>query len=207
MAVTATWAADPTKMALVVVDVQNDFAHPHGNLHVDGGEQVLPPVNDEVAAARGSGALVVYTQDWHPQSTPHFAKDGGAWPTHCVQGTWGAAFHDDLEVNGPVIQKGAGGEDGYSGFTEQAPHGGQEQPTGLEALLQQRHIEQLVVVGLAQDVCVKETVLDALRLGYRVSVRADATRAANLQPGDGERALQTMTAHGAQILHPTAQTR
>lgn len=190
MAVAAHWSSDPTKMALVVVDVQNDFAHPHGNLYIDGGEDILPPVNEEVAAARGSGALVVYTQDAHPESTPHFAKNGGAWPTHCVHGTWGAAFHDDLEVNGPVIRKGTGGEDGYSGFTEQIPHGGHVQPTWLDALLRQHNIEQLVIVGLAQDVCVKETVLDARRLGYHVSVRADATRAANLQPTDGDAALQ-----------------
>jgi len=72
------------RTALLVVDVQNDFAEPAGSLSVAGGLDVVPVVNAEVQAARAAGALVVYTQDWHPPSTPHFAKDGGAWPVHCV---------------------------------------------------------------------------------------------------------------------------
>ena len=103
--------------ALVVVDVQNDFAHPDGGLYVRGGENLVPTINAQIAKAREAGAVVVYTADWHPASTPHFAKDGGIWPDHCVMDTWGAEFHADLDVDGPVVRKGSNGEDGYSGFT------------------------------------------------------------------------------------------
>lgn len=186
--------------ALVVVDMQNDFAHPEGGLYVRGGEEIIEVVNDEIREARLGGGLVVYTQDWHPETTPHFAKDGGIWPTHCVQGTWGAGFHDDLEVLGPVVQKGTSGEDGYSGFTVQHPVNGETHPTGLDALLKERAIQRLVVVGLAQDVCVKETVLEARSLGYEVTVPRDATRPVNLRPGDGQASIRAMSDSGARIL-------
>jgi nicotinamidase/pyrazinamidase len=78
------------KTALIVVDVQNDFADPRGNLHVPGGASIIPTINQEIQRARSAGATVVYTQDWHPESTPHFEKDGGIWPIHCVKETWGA---------------------------------------------------------------------------------------------------------------------
>ncbi|MGZ6140529.1 MAG: isochorismatase family protein, partial [Myxococcaceae bacterium] len=102
------------RTVLVVVDVQNDFADPAGGLSVRGGEGILPAVNREVTAAQESGALVVYTQDWHPESTPHFAKDGGVWPVHCVAGTWGAELHPGLAVAAaaPRVRKGSNGEDG-----------------------------------------------------------------------------------------------
>lgn len=186
--------------ALIVVDMQNDFAHPDGGLYVVEGEKTVPVINDHVEVARDRGALVVWTQDWHPETTPHFAKDGGIWPTHCVQGTWGADFHDELIVGGPVVQKGTGGEDGYSAFTMQHPGSGEKNATGLHDLLAERGIRFTVVVGLAQDVCVKETVLDALRLGYEVAVPTAATRPVNLQPGDGDAALEAMTGAGARIL-------
>ena len=186
--------------ALVVVDVQNDFAHPDGGLYVSGGEEIIPAINDEVRAAQRNGALVIYTQDWHPETTPHFAKDGGIWPTHCVQETWGAGFHEDLEVLGAVVRKGTGGEDAYSGFTMQHPVNGETSATGLDDLLKQRAIQKLVVVGLAQDVCVKETVLEARRLGYQVTVLSEATRPVNLSPGDGQASLRAMRDSGARIL-------
>ncbi len=185
--------------ALVVVDVQNDFAHPDGNLHVAGGEDIVDRVNREVAAATDAGALVVYTQDWHPESTPHFAKDGGTWPTHCVRDTWGAAFHEDLRVAGPVVQKGTGGEDGYSGFTVADPTSGATTPTALADHLDRHGVRRLVVVGLAQDVCVKETVLDGRRLGYDVEVPTAATRPVELEAGDGAAALAEMADAGAVV--------
>ena len=187
------------RSALVVVDVQNDFAHPEGSLHVPGGEDVVWAVNREIERAKSAGALVAYTQDWHPESTPHFAKDGGVWPTHCVQDTWGAQFHAGLVVGGPVVQKGTGGEDGYSGFSVRDPESGEEAPTALERILREHGVERVVVVGLAQDVCVKETVLDARRLGFDTVVVRDATAAVNLDPGDGERALEAMDAAGARL--------
>jgi nicotinamidase/pyrazinamidase len=192
-------AAYDSSTALIVVDVQNDFADPNGSLYVSGGETIVPVVNEEMARARDAGAFVVYTQDWHPDNTPHFQKDGGLWPVHCVQETWGAAFHPDLEVKGDVVRKGTGGEDGYSGFTIRDPTSGAEQSTELADLLRERGIERVVVVGLATDYCVKETALDAVRLGFDTTVRADAMLAVDLQPGDGDRALEEMASAGAHI--------
>jgi nicotinamidase/pyrazinamidase len=192
-------AAYDSSTALIVVDVQNDFADPNGSLYVSGGETIVPVVNEEMARARDAGALIVYTQDWHPESTPHFQKDGGIWPVHCVQETWGADFHPDLEVKGDVVRKGTGGEDGYSGFTIRDPASGAEASTELADLLRERGIERVVVVGLATDYCVKETALDAVRLGFETTVRAEAMRAVDLQPGDGDRALEEMTTAGARL--------
>jgi len=73
--------------ALVVVDIQNDFADPAGSLYVPTGEDVIPLANDEITAARDAGARIVYSQDWHPPTTPHFVTDGGIWPVHCVRDT------------------------------------------------------------------------------------------------------------------------
>src|SRR3972149_6496683 len=128
---------DPTT-ALVVVDVQNDFADLAGSLSVRGGEAVVAAANAEIAAARAAGALVVYTQDWHPESTPHFAKDGGVWPVHCLAGSWGAALHPALDVGGPVVRKGSAGAVGHSGFTMRDPGTGATLPTEPDALLRGR---------------------------------------------------------------------
>ena len=95
--------------ALIVVDMQNDFADPQGSLYVKGAGDILPLLNSEVRLARDAGAFVVYTQDWHPESTPHFEKDGGIWPVHCVGGTWGAELFPTLDVDGPTIRKGSTG--------------------------------------------------------------------------------------------------
>jgi nicotinamidase/pyrazinamidase len=181
---------------LLVVDVQNDFADPAGSLYVKGGEEVVSRVNAETGRALTGGAAVVYTQDWHPQHTPHFAPDGGTWPVHCVRGTWGAEFHPQLIVRGPVVRKGMSGEDGYSGFMVRDPEGGGMAPTELDASLAAREISRIVVCGLATDYCVKATALDGLRLGYETAVLRDAIRAVDLAPGDGERALDEIWAAG-----------
>jgi nicotinamidase/pyrazinamidase len=188
-----------SKTALIVVDVQNDFADPNGSLYVSGGEEVVPLINEETERARAAGATVVYTQDWHPETTPHFEKDGGIWPVHCVAQTWGAEFHPDLRVDGPTIRKGSGGEDGYSGFSVRDPKSGERHGTELDGLLRQRGIDRVVVVGLATDYCVKETALDATRLGFDTTVRHEAMRAVNLQPGDGGRAVEEMVNAGARV--------
>jgi nicotinamidase/pyrazinamidase len=184
---------DP-QTALLVVDVQNDFADPAGSLSVASGEAVVGHANSEIAMAQGAGALVVFTQDWHPESTPHFAKDGGIWPVHCVADSWGAALHPDLAVpdDAPRVRKGVNGEDGYSGFTMRDPITNDTIPTELERLLRDRAIGRVVVVGLATDYCVMATALDAVRLGFGASVLVDAVAAVNLEPGDGERALEAM---------------
>ena len=183
--------------ALLVVDIQNDFADPAGSLYVRGGEQVVPLINAEIANAQAAGVRLFYTQDWHPESTPHFAKDGGIWPVHCVQDTWGAEFHPQLVVAGPVVRKGSNGEDGYSGFTMRDPTSGETIPTELAGLLAAAGVTRLVVAGLATDYCVKWTVLDARGHGYPTTVLEPAIRAVNLQPGDGDRAVEEMLAAGA----------
>ena len=187
------------RTALVVVDVQNDFADPGGSLSVPGGEAVVDVVNAEAAAAHDAGAVVVTTQDWHPPDTPHFAKDGGTWPVHCVRDTWGAQLHPRLRVEGERIRKGTGGEDGYSGFTVADPETGATTPTGLADLLRRRHVEKVVVVGLATDYCVKATALDAVHLGFATTVLADGVRPVEVEPGDGERALDEMAAAGVAV--------
>jgi nicotinamidase/pyrazinamidase len=182
--------------ALVVVDVQNDFTDPEGSLFVMGGTGILPRINGQVDEAIAAEALVVYTQDWHPPHTPHFAQDGGIWPVHCVAGTWGAEFHPGLKVEGPVVRKGANGEDGYSGFTMRDPTTGETIPTELEGLLRGRGINRVVVCGLATDYCVNATAIDAARMGFETAVLTDAIRAVNLKTGDNERAIAEMTRAG-----------
>jgi nicotinamidase/pyrazinamidase len=195
----AAMAAFAPRSALIVVDVQNDFADPEGGLHVPGGESVVPRVNAHVTAAKAVGASVLYTQDWHPEVTPHFAKDGGIWPVHCVAGTWGAELHPDLIVDGPVVRKGSNGEDGYSGFTMRDPVTGQTTPTELADLLTVRGVERVFVCGLATDYCVKATALDARALGYPTTILLDAIAAVDLQPGDGQRALDELRTAGADL--------
>jgi nicotinamidase/pyrazinamidase len=187
--------------ALLVVDVQNDFADPAGSLAVRGGEEILPVVNRDVQAALAAGATVVFTQDWHPERTPHFEKDGGIWPVHCVRDTWGSELHPALHrpPDAPVLRKGVDGEDGYSGFSVRDPGTGEVEATGLESLLRDGGIERVLVAGIATDYCVKETVLDARRLGFKTVVLLDAVRAVDLQPGDGDRAIDRMREAGAEI--------
>jgi nicotinamidase/pyrazinamidase len=185
--------------ALLVVDVQNDFADPKGSLYVKDGEAILDRANDEIRQASEAGALIVYTQDWHPPSTPHFEKDGGIWPVHCVRDTWGAEFVPGLEVRGRVIRKGTGGEDGYSGFSVRDPQSGKRSATALENEFRSRGARRVVIAGLATDYCVVETVLDATHLGFETAVLRDAIRAVDLQPGDGERAIERMRDAGAAI--------
>ena len=185
--------------ALIVVDIQNDFADPDGSLYVPGGEEILPLANEEIRRAVAAGALVVYTQDWHPETTPHFEKDGGIWPVHCVAGTWGARFHPDLAVDGPSIRKGTSGEDGYSGFSIRDPETGEENATGLAILLAGRDITRAVVIGLALDYCVKATALDAARKGLKTRVLLRATRAVDLEDGDGLKAVEELRSGGVTV--------
>jgi nicotinamidase/pyrazinamidase len=186
--------------ALLVVDVQNDFADPDGSLYVRDAETVIDVANTEIEAARATGALVVYTQDWHPPDTPHFAKDGGTWPVHCVGGTWGAELHPRLTVlDGERIRKGTAGEDGYSAFTMADPVSRETRPTGLDHLLRDRGMRRVVIVGLATDYCVRATALDARVLGYEATVVAEGVRPVDLEPGDGQRALDEITAAGVAL--------
>jgi nicotinamidase/pyrazinamidase len=194
-------------VALVVVDMQNDFADSRGSLSVRGGSEIVPLVNKEIELALAAGAAVVYTGDWHPTHTPHFAPDGGMWPVHCVQNTWGAELHPNLSVSGPVIYKGAHGEDGYSGFSMRNPAGGWPIPTELDATIAADGASRLVVVGLATDYCVKATALDGVRLGYETAVLLDCVRAVDLEPEDGARALDEMADGGVALVGGRATAR
>jgi len=196
--------------ALVVVDVQNDFADPAGALAVSGGEAVVAVVAAEIKAAITAGALVAYTTDWHPRHTPHFAPDGGPWPVHCVAGTWGAELHRGLQRDGHderdgddgddevVVRKGEGQDDGYSGMNVRAADG-TIRPTLLPGILKQRGVERVVVVGLATDYCVAATAIDVADAGYETTVLERAIAAVELEPGDGERALARMADAGVHL--------
>ena len=182
---------DGKRRALIVVDVQNDFC-PGGALAVERGDEVVEPLNRLMREFLARGELVVKSRDWHPANTKHFATYGGAWPVHCVQHTRGAQFHpalaDDPRVR--VVSKGTGDEDSYSAFDG----------TDLAETLRARGVEEVWVGGLATDYCVKQTVLDALREGFKVVAVEDAMRAVNLRPGDGPRALEEMRRAGAEVL-------
>jgi nicotinamidase/pyrazinamidase len=179
------------KQALIVVDVQNDFC-PGGTLAVPHGNEVIEPLNRLIDEFLERGAPVYKSRDWHPATTKHFAAYGGTWPVHCVQNTHGAEFHpalrDDPRIT--VISKGLGDTDCYSAFDE----------TDLATQLQKQDIEEVVVGGLATDYCVKNTVLDALKNGFKVKAVENAMRAVDLQPGDGARAIDEMRAAGADIV-------
>jgi nicotinamidase/pyrazinamidase len=186
--------------ALLVVDVQNDFADPSGSLYVQDGEQVVPFINREIERAQEAGVPVVYTKDWHPPDTPHFAEHGGKWPVHCVRDTWGAELHPDLKAVGEVILKAKGPEDGYSGFSVEHLPTGERRETGLEQRLRDRGVDHVVIVGLATDYCVKETALDAVRKGFDAEVLTAAIRPVDVGPGDGDRALHDLEHAGVTLV-------
>lgn len=187
--------------ALIVVDVQNDFVDPQGGLCVEYAPSVVPSINAMIAKARGEGRMIVYTQDWHPEVTPHFAKDGGVWPVHCVAESWGAQFFPALEVvtGAEIVRKGTGGEDGYSGFSVRDPETNVESDTAMENLLTRRGIKTVDVVGIATDYCVKETALDARRRGFTTVVYRDCMKGVDLNPGDTEAAIAAMVAAGITV--------
>ncbi len=176
------------KQALLIVDVQNDFC-PGGTLAVSHGDEVIEPLNKLIDEFLERGAPVYKSRDWHLPTTKHFAAYGGTWPVHCVQNTQGAEFHpalrDDPRII--VISKGLGDTDCYSAFDE----------TDLAAQLRQQNVEEVVVGGLATDYCVKNTVLDALKNGFKVKAVENAMRAVDLEPGDGDRAIKEMRDAGA----------
>ena len=194
---------------LIVVDVQNDFL-PGGALAVARGDEVVSVANALMPVFR----RVIATQDWHPRAHGSFAANhsgravgevmmlGGAdqvlWPVHCVQETDGAAFAPELDVGriGHVVRKGTDPAiDSYSGFFDND----QRKSTGLEALLRAHGEARVWVLGLATDYCVKATALDALRLGFKVTLVVDGCRAVDLRSGDGARAFAAMQAAGVAL--------
>jgi nicotinamidase/pyrazinamidase len=175
--------------ALLIIDFQNDFT-PGGALAVPDGDAIADRVNELVAS--GDFDLVVATRDWHPPDHSSFKEQGGPWPPHCVQATQGAELHpavprDEVDV---VVDKGyEPGLEGYSGFEQ----------TNLASVLRERGIDEVTVVGLATDYCVKHTSADALAEGFRVTIDRGGIRGIDAEPGDSERALEELQAAGATV--------
>jgi nicotinamidase/pyrazinamidase len=194
----------PSKDALIVIDVQNDFC-PGGTLAVKEGDQVVPILNRYIDQFTKAGLPIFATRDWHPEKTSHFITGGGPWPPHCIQGSKGAEFHPDLKLPPEAVMVSAGmgaAEDGYSGFV-----GRDESGAKLADLLRQRGIERIFVGGLATDYCVKHTVLDGLKEGFKVVLLADSVRGVNLKPGDSARAIEEMLHAGAEVATDLTQIR
>jgi nicotinamidase/pyrazinamidase len=180
----ATTRADE---ALIIVDLQQDFC-PGGALAVGGADQIVGEINRLAAAS----PFVIATRDWHPPNHGSFASEGGPWPVHCVRDTPGAQLDRrlDRDLVDVIVDKGSAPNlDGYSAF----------EATALERLLHERGVLRVHIAGLALDYCVKHTALDARALGFIVILHRNATRAVNLRPGDGEHALQELTAAGVEL--------
>jgi nicotinamidase/pyrazinamidase len=187
------YSRDEQSPALLVVDVQNDFC-PGGALAVPDGQAVIPVLNRLAARVAALGFPVYASRDWHPDGSRHFQANGGRWPRHCMAGTTGARLHPDLDLppGTLVVTKGTGvDEDGYSAFEGSIAGRG-----SLLADLRARGVTELIVGGLATDYCVRASALDARREGFAVTLVSDGVGAVNLQPGDGDRALEEMKAAG-----------
>lgn len=180
--------------ALIIVDVQNDFC-PGGSLAVADGDQVVPALNRYIEKFTAAGLPIFATRDWHPAKTKHFNTGGGPWPPHCVQGTEGGKFHPALALpqSASIVSKGISPDaDSYSGFEATDAEG-----VGLAQRLRGLGVERLFVGGLATDYCVKFTVLDALKEGFKVTLLEDAIRGVNLHADDSEQAIDAMVRAGA----------
>lgn len=179
------------KTALIIVDIQKDFCL-GGALAVEEGDRVVEPANRLIRCFEGRGWPTFFTRDWHPGNHCSFKANGGPWPPHCIAGTTGAQFHDDLLVpaHAPVVSKAAfADKEAYSGF----------EGTDLERQLRAKGIESVIVAGLTTDYCVKTTALDAHRLGFNVLVAIDAVRAVNVKPDDGRCAIRHMQIRGVEF--------
>lgn len=174
--------------ALIVVDVQNDFCA-GGALAVPDGDAVVEPINRLMEGYR----FTVATRDWHPPNHLSFREQGGPWPPHCIRDTHGAQLHRRLHSSqiDAIVDAGVEPQDeGYSGFER----------TDLERLLRDQGVDRVHVAGLALDYCVKETALDAQRVGFAVVLHRGATRAINATPGDDERALEQLREAGVEVV-------
>jgi nicotinamidase/pyrazinamidase len=178
--------------ALVIVDVQNDFC-PGGALPVPEGDDVVAVLNSYIAIFNAAGQRVFATRDWHPSDTVHFKDSGGPWPAHCVQSTEGAGFHPGLKLSKDtvIITKGDDpATESYSGFDGRGKEG-----RTFADILRAAGVEHILVGGLATDYCVKQTVLDGLKEGFRVTLLVDAVR--GIEEGDSSRAIEEMIRSGA----------
>ena len=183
------------KKGLIIVDVQNDFC-PGGALPVPKGDEVVPVINKLIE--KDNFDLIVATLDWHPENHCSFVENGGPWPKHCIQNTFGAAFHPNLKVgkNWIIVKKAFLPEkDAYSGF-----EGKDDSGRGLIEILKIHHIRKIVVVGLATEYCVKATALDGIKYGFEVIVIKKGIRAVNVHPNDEEKAIEEMKNAGIKII-------
>lgn len=175
--------------ALIVVDVQVDFC-PGGALPVPDGDKIIPFINRYIKMFKENNLPVIATRDWHPPNHISFKPYGGIWPIHCVQNTPGAAFHPKLKLPNDVIVISKATEpnkEAYSGF----------EGTDLSNILNTKGIKRLFIGGLATDYCVKNTVLDALKLGFQVFLLLDGTKGVNVNPDDSKKAIEEMIRKGA----------
>jgi len=180
------------KDALIIVDVQKDFLE-QGSLPVPDSNRIIPVINGYVEKFDCYGLPVFATRDWHPLKHCSFLEQGGSWPEHCVQFTEGAAFPHELKLpqDVVVISKASNmEEDAYSGF----------QGTDLDQQLKGLNVERVFIGGLALDVCVLNTVMDAVINGYTVFVLEDATQAVNVNPDDGDKAVAEMKNAGVKYI-------
>jgi nicotinamidase/pyrazinamidase len=177
--------------ALILVDLQNDFC-PGGSLAVPDGDKVIPIANELIPKFD----LVVTTRDFHPPGHSSFIEQGGPWPAHCVQGTPGSEFHPDLDPVETVFVKGTRMQaDSYSGFTDD-----NGEATGLPEWLCEVGADELYIMGLATDYCVKATVMDARKRGYKVNVVIDGCRGVDIKARDSQEAFAEMAAAGAMLI-------
>ena len=185
------------KAALLVVDIQTDFCA-GGALPAPGGVEIIPAVNRHVADASRRGMPVYATRDWHPARTNHFKEYGGDWPPHCVQGTPGAEFHPRLKLPPDAIIVNKGDDPQRHGYSAFDGHTSDGKP--LLGDLRDRHVTRVYLAGIATDYCVRESALDALRAGLEVRVLPDAIAGIDVRPGDAQRALDEISAAGAQLV-------
>jgi nicotinamidase/pyrazinamidase len=175
--------------ALLIIDFQNDFC-PGGALAVEGGDEIAEPIRRLVESGRFG--TIVATRDWHPADHASFQREGGPWPVHCVQGTPGAELHEsmgDVHLDA-VVDVGREREDeGYSGFEN----------SQLAEILRERSVDRVAVCGLATDYCVRASTLDAVKEGFDATLVEDAVRPVDVEPGDGERAIEEMREAGAKV--------
>ena len=177
-----------------MVDVKNDFCA-GGALPVPEGDKVVPVLNKYIQMFQKAGLVIYASRDWHPEKTKHFKAFGGVWPPHCVQGTKGAGFHPDLKLSPQtiILTKGEDpNEDSYSGFQAHDPG---EKP--FASSLKEKGINHLYVGGLATDYCVRATVLDGLKQGFKVTVLMDAIKGVDIKPEDSANAIKEMERTGA----------
>ena len=183
------------KKALLIVDVQNDFC-PGGALAVPEGDEIVPILNKYMMIFSRKKWPIFASRDWHPKESKHFKKFGGPWPQHCIQNARGARLHPDLRLPKETILLSKGmdpDKDSYSAFQAVDSKG-----TGFIELLKSSGINELFIGGLATDYCVKSSVLDALKYGFKVKLLIDAIRGVNIKPEDSEQAIEEMVRGGAE---------